>query len=270
MSRLRSELGERLMAYDRALLQLGELAYSEHVELLRHVPGSEASHSDEIPTGTNEAQQRVQRASERFWAKAQKDQRALTRKEAILASELRVLRHRRDELYQRLLILAGDSRSGEASSDERYAVGMELAGTDGDSHKVAVRLGEVRSELRLLRRQNQHLRTRRDQLLYALSLDYAAQARRSPHLLVLGALMAGFRPQPAPTKDKRARFDSLYALLDGLRGGIAKVESRLALLAGSRRTADQKALHTSLLWLVSVSLLVGGGLLLLAFYLLSS
>ena len=36
MSRLRGELGERLVAYDRALVQLGELAYAEHVELLRH------------------------------------------------------------------------------------------------------------------------------------------------------------------------------------------------------------------------------------------
>ena len=270
MSRLRGELGERLVAYDRALVQLGELAYAEHVELMRHVPGSDATLSDEIPTGKDETQQRVQRAAERCWAKLQKEQRALTRKEAMLASELRVLRHRRDELYQRLLILAGDLRSGEASSDERYAVGMELAGIDGDSHKVAARLGEVRSELRLLRRQNHHLRTRREQLLYALSLDYADLARRSPHLLVLGALMASFRPQPAPDKDKRARFDSLYALLDGLRGGIAKVETRLALLTGSRRTADKKALRTSLLWLVSLSLVVGGGLLLMAFYLLSS
>jgi hypothetical protein len=72
LRRLRGELGERLSAYDRALVQLGELAYSEHVELLRHVPGSDVSHSDELPAGRDEAMLQVQRAAERFWAKAQK------------------------------------------------------------------------------------------------------------------------------------------------------------------------------------------------------
>ena len=52
--------------------------------------------------------------------------------------------------------------------------------------------------------------SRREQLLYALSLDYAESARRSPHLLVLGSLLEGFRPQPLGGPDKRARFESLY------------------------------------------------------------
>lgn len=270
LRRLRGELGERLSAYDRALVQLGELAYSEHIELLRHVPGSDASHSDELPAGRDEAMLQVQRAAERFWAKAQKEQRALARKEAVLASELRVLRHRRDELYQRLVLLAHEARSGESSGEERYTVGMELAGLDGDSHKVAARLGEVRAELRLRRRQNHHLRSRREQLLYALSLDYAESARRSPHLLVLGSLLAGFRPQPIGGPNKRARFEALYALLDGLRGGIAKVETRLALLTRERLSADQRALQSAVMWLLVVVGLVVGGLLGLAFYLRSA
>jgi hypothetical protein len=269
LRRLRGELSERVASYERALISLGELAYAEHIELLPHVPDPYASRSDEIPTNKHEALLQVQRAAERFLARSQKEQRALARREALLASELRVLRHRRDELYQRLVLLAQDPRSEESGSDERYALGMELATIEGDSHKVALRLGEVRSDLRLLRRQNHHFRSRREQLLYALSLDYAETARRSPHLLILGALTTGFRPQPVG-KDKRARFDSLYALLDGLRGGIAKVEARLALLLGDRRAADQQALRTALAWLAAVVLAVGGCFAALAYYLLAT
>lgn len=272
VGRLRRELGERLSAYDRALVQLGELAYAEHLDLVAHVPGLDVETSGELPVRRDAVQLRVQQASERLWAKAQKDQRALARKEALLSSELRGLHLRRDELYQRLLILAGDLRtsSSGASSDERFAVGMELAGIDGETHKIAARLGEARAELRLLRLQNQHIKTRRDQLVYALSVDLADAARRAPHLLLLGVLTAVFRPQPGPSREKRARFDSLYALLDGLRSGIAKVETRLALQSVSRRQAEQKALRRSLLWLGGLALLGVVALLLLVFYLLAA
>ncbi len=272
LGRLRRELADRLAAYDRALVQLGELAYAEHLDLVAHVPGLEVDVSGELPLHKDAAQLRVQQASERFWAKAQKDQRALARKEALLSSELRGLHLRRDELYQRLLLLAGDLRSSSsgASSDERYAVGMELAGIDGETHKIAARLGEARAELRLVRRQNQHVKTRRDQLVYALSVDLADAARRSPHLLLLGVLTTVFRPQPASSREKRARFDSLYALLDGLRSGIAKIETRLALSSVSRRQAEQKALRTSLLWLGGLSLLGLSVLVGIVFYLLAS
>lgn len=272
LGRLRRELTERLAAYDRALVQLGELAYSEHLELVAHVPGLDVQVSAELPLGKDAALLRVQQASERFWAKSQKDQRALARKEALLSSELRGLHQRRDALYQRLLQLAGDLRSSSsgASSDERYAVGMELAGIDGETHKIAARLGEARAELRLLRRQNQHIKTRRDQLVYALSVDLADAARRSPHLLLLGVLTTLFRPQPSSGREKRARFDSLYALLDGLRSGIAKIEARLALSSVSRRQAEQRALRTSLLWLAGLSLLGVSLLLALLFYLLAA
>jgi hypothetical protein len=271
-ARLRRELGERLSAYDRALVSLGELAYAEHIELIAHMPDLDVETSGELPVRRDAVQLRVQQASERFWAKAQKDQRALARKEALLSSELRGLHQRRDELYQRLLILAGDLRtsSSGASSDERYAVGMELAGIDGETHKIAARLGEARADLRLLRRQNQHVKTRRDQLVYALSVDLADAARRAPHLLLLGVLTAVFRPQPASNREKRARFDSLYALLGGLRGGIAKVETRLALQSVSRRQTEQKALRKVLLWLGGLAVLGLMALLLLVFYLLSA
>lgn len=245
--RLRGDLADRLSAYDRALIQLGELAYSENVELLRDAPASDVGDHSDLPVSKEAALLRIQSAAQRFWAKAQKEQRSLARKEAVLASELRVLRHRRDELYQRLLLLATDPHSAEASGDERFSVGNELTGIEADRQKVATRLGEVRSSLRLLRRQNHQLKSRREQLLYALSLEYAESVRRSPHLLVLGALTAAFRPQPHFGKDKRARFESLYALLDALRGGIGKVETRLALLDGDRRAADQQAFKSTLI-----------------------
>lgn len=267
LRRLRTDLGERLTAYDRALVQLGELAYAESVELMRD--GGTMDGADTVELPMSQTAERVHAAADRFWAQAQKEQRSLARKEAVLASELRVLRHRRDELYQRLLFLAGDPHASEASGDERFAVGNELTGMEGERQKVAVRLGEVRAALRLRRRQNQHLKSRRDQLVYALSLEYAESVRRAPHLLVLGALTASFRPHPSTSKDKRARFESLYALLDALRGGIGKVETRLALLDGDRRAADQRA-WKSALWLLGGVLLLGsvlvGGLL---FYLLT-
>ncbi len=270
LRRLRSDLTDRLAAYDRALIALGELAYSENVELLRDAPSSDAAEPAEVPSSKEVALFRVQSAAERFWAKAQKEQRSLARKEAVLSSELRVLRHRRDELYQRLLLLAADPHSAEASGDERFSVGNELTGIEAERQKVATRLGEVRSQLRLLRRQNHHLKTRREQLVYALSLEYADSVRRSPHLLVLGALTAGFRPQPNFGKDKRARFESLYALLDALRGGIGKVETRLALLDGDRRAADQRAWKSALVVLGAVVLSVAAVLLGVVFYLLTA
>jgi uncharacterized membrane protein YqjE len=83
-------------------------------------------------------------------------------------------------------------------------------------------------------------------------------------------LTAVFRPQPASNREKRARFDSLYALLGGLRGGIAKVETRLALQSVSRRQTEQKALRKVLLWLGGLAVLGLMALLLLVFYLLSA
>lgn len=252
------DLGERLSAYDRALVQLGELAYAENIELLRDPKNSDGAVSTELPASKDAALLAVQVVADRLWAKAQKEQRSLARKEAVLSSELRVLRHRRDELYQRLLLLAGDPHASEASGDERFSVGNELTGIESDRQKVAARLGEVRALWRLVRRKNHHLKSRRAELVYALSLEYAESVQKSPHLLVLGTLCASVRPLPAFGKDKRARFDSLYAVLDALRSGIAKVETRLALLDGDRRAADQKAWKSALLLLGGLALIGGG------------
>ena len=102
------------------------------------------------------------------------------------------------------------------------------------------------------------LKSRRAELVYALSLEYAESVQSRRIFWCWGRCVRAFVPLPAFGKDKRARFDSLYAVLDALRSGIAKVETQLALLDSDRRAADQKAWKSALLLLGGLALIGGG------------
>lgn len=248
LGRLRRELADRIAAYERALIQLGELSYAEGVELAPFLVDNPKLASDLF-----DQKRLTQPATEQYVARVQKERRALARKQALLSSELRVLDRRRDDLYQRLLAVARDPNCSESSSDARYSIGNELSSLESERHNIAVRLGEARADLRLLHRHGHNIQARKRQLSYVLSLEHAASAGRAPHLLLLGAVT--LRVQPPQTENKQARFEMLYSLLGALRAGICKVETRLAILDGERRSADQRTFFSTLWTLAAAALL---------------
>lgn len=244
---LRRELAERISAFERALVQLGELAHAESVEILPLTAYGKTVVS--APIG-----QRLRQGAELYLGGLHKEQRSLQRKESALASEMRIAGHRRDELYEQLLFFASDKTSGEASSDERYALGSQLSSLDDERRKIASQLGEKRTTLRFLRRHLQILRKQRTSFLYVLSLQYAEKKHRTPHLLLLGAVTERFRPRLDAKKGDR--LAAQYSVLDSLRHNVCKVETRLALLDEKRLFWGRYVPFAAMWFVVALALLV--------------
>ena len=265
--RLQDQLRDKeradLETLDRALLRLGQRAYTDQLDLLDWHPLLAAGNPDPSPEATPALdgllQQRVETAAGRLQALAQQELAARRKREAQLASELlqygQLWRKRQSDLF------ALDQRSrglplGHPLYYQRQEAAIAVAQALGDVDEVAQQLGHARAELLIYERIYTHAQPPLGQLAVALSPRLAAVQRKTPHLLVLGALLCtaglGIEPPGIPA----ASYASLWQRLFQLQSNLALRQTLIARLELDQKTYDRDAIRRTLLTLAVLAVAV--------------
>jgi hypothetical protein len=256
-ARLQEQLREKeraeLQTLDRALLRLGQRVYTDQLELLSWHPllaVGNAAAPETLPEGI--LQQRVETAAARLQALAQTELAARRTREAQLASQLlqhgQQWRRRQSDLFalkQRTRGLPPGHPLYYQRQEAAIAVAQEL----GEVDEAAQQLGQARAELLTCERIFSHAQPPLGQLAVALSPRLAAAQRKSPHLLVLGALLCtaglGVEPPGVPA----ASYASLWQRLFQLQGNLALRQTLMARLELDQKTYDRDAIRRTLITL---------------------
>lgn len=264
-ARLQDQLRDKergdLETLDRALLRLGQRAYTDQLDLLDwHPLLATGTLAAEAPGAAPELlQRRVEAAAARLQALAQQELAARRKREAQLASELlqygQLWRKRQSDLF------ALDQRTrglplGHPLYHQRQDAAIEVAQALGEVDEVAQQLGHARAELLIYERIYTHAQPPLGQLAVALSPRLAAVQRKAPHLLVLGALLCtaglGVEPPGIPA----ASYASLWQRLFQLQGNLALRQTLIARLELDQKTYDRDAIRRTLLALAVLAVAV--------------
>lgn len=269
-ARLQSQLRDKehadLETLDRALLRLGQRAYTDQLDLLDWHPllsiGNAAVEAAGMAPGATLdglLQQRVETAAARLQVLAQQELAARRKREAQLAAELlqygQLWRKRQSDLF------ALDQRSrglpvGHPLYHQRQEAAIAVAQALGEVDEVAQQLGHARAELLIHERIYTHAQPPLGQLAVALSPRLAAVQRKAPHLLVLGALLCtaglGVEPPGIPA----ASYASLWQRVFQLQGNLALRQTLIARLELDQKTYDRDAIRRTLLTLAVLAVAV--------------
>lgn len=265
-TRLQDQLRDKehadLETLDRALLRLGQRAYTDQLDLLDWHPLLAAgNHAAEVSGATLDGllQQRVETAAARLQALARQELAARRKREAQLTSELlqygQLWRKRQSDLF------ALDQRSrglppGHPLYYQRQEAAIAVAQALGEVDEVAQQLGHARGELLLYERIYAHAQPPLGQLAVALSPRLAAVQRKAPHLMVLGALLCtaglGVEPPGIPA----ASYASLWQRLFQLQGNLALRQTLIARLELDQKTYDRDAIRRTVLTLAVLAVAV--------------
>ena len=252
-----------LDALDRSLVRLGQRAYTDQLDLLAWHPRFAGAWDDESVSGSRlpegHLQKRAERAAARLQAQGQSEAATLHKREAQLESELRQcgqrLRQRQSDLF------ALDNRSRGVPvfhplHHQRHEAEIAVAQTFGEVDELAQRLGQARAERLVHERIYAHAQPPREQQAVALSPKLAAAHQRTPHLLVLGALLAtagvGIEPPGTPA----GSYTSLWQRVFQLQTNLALRQTLFARLELDRQTYDRDAIRRTVLTLVIVALAI--------------
>ncbi len=285
---LRAHEQAELDALDRALLRLGQRAYTDQLDMLAWhpllataggEPGSERA--DAALPGPERAtmrlsqlsppvpmQQQVEIAAARLQALAQTELAARARTEAQLQSELlhhgRLWRARQSDLFA----LEQRTRGlppGHPLHESRQEAAIAVAQATSDIDELAQRLGQARADRLVHERAYAHAQPPAEQLAAALSPKLAAAQRKAPHLLVLGALLCtaglGIEPPGVPA----GSYSGLWQRVYQLQHNLALRQTLLTRLELDQKTYDRDAIRRTALALLvlavavlcSVALVVG-------------
>ena len=285
---LRAHERAELDALDRALLRLGQRAYTDQLDLLSWHPllatggGEQGSERAEASrTGAERATMRlsqlappspmpeqVEIAAARLQALAQTELAARARTEAQLQSELlhygRLWRTRQADLFALEQRTRGLPQ-GHPLHESRQEAAIAVAQATSDIDELAQRLGHARADRLVHERAYAHAQPPVEQLAAALSPKLAAAQRKAPHLLVLGALLCtaglGIEPPGVPL----GSYSGLWQRVYQLQHNLALRQTLLTRLELDQQTYDRDAIRRTALALLvlavavlcSVALVVG-------------
>jgi hypothetical protein len=259
-----SERGD-LDALDRTLVRLGQRAYTDHLDLLDWHPLFAGGWAEE-PAATNQTEEqlvakRAERAGARLQALAQREVAALRTREAELESELRqqgeVLRRHQADVF------ALDRRTRGVPAfhplhHQHQEAEIAAAKTLDAVVELAQHLGRARAERLLHERIYAHAQPPAEQLAVALSPKLAAAQRRSPHLLVLGALLASAGIGSTPTGPSAASYLTIWQRITQLQTNLALRQTLFARLELDRQSYDRDAVQRAWLTVVVLTLALLG------------
>ena len=285
---LRAHERTELEALDRALLRLGQRAYTDQLDMLAWHPllatggGEQGPERAEVTLPGSERatmrlsqlpaplpmQRQVEIAAARLQALSQTELAARARTEAQLQSELlhygRLWRTRQSDLFA----LEQRTRGlplGHPLHESRQEAAIAVAQATSDLDELAQRLGHARADRLVQERAYTHAQPPPEQLAAALSPKLAAAQRKAPHLLVLGALLCtaglGIEPPGVPA----GSYSGLWQRVYQLQHNLALRQTLLTRLELDQKTYDRDAIRRTALALgvlavavlCSVALVIG-------------
>jgi len=243
-----------LAALDRLLVRLGQRAYADKLDVLSWHPLFAGGWSSEPAAKSLSPEQLLRRRAElaatRLQALAQVELGSLHKREAVLESELRqrglLLRHRHAVLLT-LTRRAAPQPAGHPLHQQRLEAEIAVAQAVSEVDELAQRLGYARAERLVQARIYTHAQAPAEQLVVALSTELATAQRRTPHLLVLGSLLAsaGFGGEPPRPKATRhaADYADLWQKLAVLTDSLALRQTLFSRLELDRQSYDRDAIR---------------------------